>query len=140
LTINAGGSVYLDCAVDGNLTDNAGATLVLGKMAHVFGNVQISGNVQTSAVSAFALGPSVRIDGNLVIQNVPGTNLGTVCGTQVKGNLVVKNNRSPIQIGETPTQQNCPGNTISGNLQCAGNNPVPTSGSNVVAGQTQCSG
>jgi hypothetical protein len=140
LTINPGGSVYLNCAVDGNLTDNAGAKLVLGKMAHVFGNLQILGNVQNFPSSAFTLGPTVEIDGNLVIQNVPGTQLGTVCGTLVKGNLTVQNNKSRIQIGERAGQTNCPGNTISGNLQCTGNNPVPISGSNQVSGHNQCSG
>ena len=132
LTINGGG-VWLNCAVDGNLTDNAGM-LVLGSSAHVFGNLQISG------ASTFTLGPGVLIDGNLQIQSVPGTQLGTVCGTTVKGNLVAQNNRSPIQIGETPMQQNCPGNTVSGNLTCTGNSPVPTSGSNTVSGHNQCSG
>ncbi len=125
--------VWLNCAVDGNLTDNAGM-LVLASSAHVFGNVQISQG------STFTLGPGVLIDGNLQIQNVPGTQLGTICGTTVKGNLQVQNNRSPIQIGEPPTLQNCPGNTVSGNLQCTGNNPVPTSGSNKVSGHNQCSG
>jgi hypothetical protein len=66
--------------------------------------------------------------------------LGVVCGTQVKGNLVAQNNRSPIQIGEPLMLQNCPGNTVSGNLQCTGNNPVPISGSNKVSGHNQCSG
>lgn len=132
LTINGGG-VWLDCAVDGNLTDNAGM-LVLASSAHVFGNLQISG------ASTFTLGPGVLIDGNLQIQSVPGTQLGAVCGTTVKGNLVAQNNRSPIQIGETPMQQNCPGNTVSGNLTCTGNSPVPTSGSNTVTGHNQCSG
>jgi hypothetical protein len=131
LTINGGG-VWLGCTVDGNLTDNAGM-LVLAPSASVAGNVQISG------ASAFALGPGVLIDGNLVIQNVPGTQLGKVCGATVKGNLTVKNNLSPIEIGGT-TPQNCSGNTVSGNLQCTGNNPVPTSGSNTVSGHNQCSG
>jgi hypothetical protein len=132
LTINGGG-VWLNCAVDGNLTDNAGM-LVLASSAHVFGNVQIS------QASTFTLGPGALIDGNLQIQNVPGTQLGVVCGSQIKGNLVAQNNRSPIQIGEPPMLQNCPGNTVGGNLQCTGNSPVPTSGSNKVSGQNNCSG
>jgi len=74
-----------------------------------------------------------------VIQNVPGTQLGKVCGATVKGNLTVKNNLSPIEIGGT-TPQNCSGNTVSGNLQCTGNNPPPTSGLNNVSGHNQCSG
>jgi hypothetical protein len=134
LTIN-GGSVYLNCSLDGSLTANGGA-LRLDSAAHVFGNVQIS------QASAFSIGPGVAIDGNLQIQSLPANEPqpGTVCGTQLKGNLVVQNNHSPIQIGETPTQTNCPGNTIGGNLVCTGNNPVPTSGSNKVSGLNQCSG
>jgi hypothetical protein len=132
LTIN-GGSVWLNCAVDGNLTDNAGM-LVLASSAHVFGNIQIS------QASTFTLGPGVLIDGNLQIQNVPGTQLGAVCGTTVKGNVQVTTNASPIQIGEKAGQTNCPGNTISGNLVCTGNHPVPTSGMNNVSGHNQCSG
>jgi hypothetical protein len=138
LTINGDPSgvlptgVWLGCALDGNLTDNSG-TLVLAPSASVAGNVQIFG------ASAFTLRPGALIDGNLTIHNVPGTQLGTVCGTTVKGNLVVQSNRSPIEIGGA-TPQNCSGNTVSGNLQCSGNNPVPTSGSNTVSGHNQCSG
>jgi hypothetical protein len=137
LTINGDPSgvlptgVWLGCAVDGNLTDNSG-TLVLAPSASVAGNVQISG------ASAFTLRPGALIDGNLTIQNVPGTQLGTVCGATVKGNLTVKNNLSPIEIGGA-TPQNCSGNTISGNLVCTGNSQV-TSGSNTVSGHNQCSG
>jgi hypothetical protein len=133
LTITGGG-VWLDCDVDGNLTVTGGR-LVLAPSTHVHGNVQISG------MSAFTLGPDVLIDGNLVIQKVPGTQQGAVCGTQVKGNLVAQNNSSPIDIGKPTTiLPNCTANKIGGNLQCTGNNPVPTSGSNTVAGQNQCSG
>jgi hypothetical protein len=124
--------VWLGCTLDGNLTDNSG-NVVLAPSASVKGNVQISG------ASAFSLGPSLLIDGNLQIHNVPGTQLGTVCGTTVKGNLTVQNNTSRIEIGGT-TPQICAGNTVSGNLQCTGNNPPPTSGSNTVSGHNQCSG
>jgi hypothetical protein len=133
LTIKGGG-VWLDCDVDGNLTVTGGR-LVLASSTHVLGNVQISG------MSAFTLGPDVLINGNLVIQNVPGTQQGAVCGTQVKGNLVAQNNSSPIDIGKPTTiLPNCTANKIGGNLQCTGNNPKPTSGSNIVAGNNQCSG
>jgi cytoskeletal protein CcmA (bactofilin family) len=134
LTIN-GGNVYLGCTLDGSLTENGG-TLKLGTSASVGGSVNIS------QASAFTIGPAAAINGSLQIRNLPA-NLpqpGVVCGTKVKGNLTVQNNQSPIQIGEPPQQQNCPGNTIGGSLQCTGNNPVPTSGSNNVAAQNQCSG
>jgi hypothetical protein len=136
VTIN-GGSFWADCPVDGNLTDNAGRLVLASSAtstAHVFGNVSISG------ASAFTIGPKVAIDGNLVIQSVPGTQQGAVCGTTVKGNLTAQNNQSPIQIGGTNPIPNCSGNTVGGNLVCTGNNPVPTSGMNNVSGHNQCSG
>ena len=49
--------------------------------------------------SSFTLGPGVLIDGNCRSRTSPGRQQGTVCGTTVKGNLQVQNNRSPIQIG-----------------------------------------
>jgi hypothetical protein len=138
VTIN-GGSFWSDCTVDGNVIDNAGK-FVLTSTAH--SSAQVLGNVSISGASAFTLGPSVAIDGNLQIQNLPANEPqpGTVCGTTVQGNVQVKNNASPIQIGETAGQTNCPGNRIGGNLVCTGNNPVPTSGMNNVSGHNQCSG
>ena len=152
LTINGGG-VWLNCAVDGNLTDNAGM-LVLAQSASVGGNVQISG------ASAFTIGasvpfPAVTINGNLQIQNLPGTvpQQGTVCGTQVKGNLQVQSNASPIEIGgssgcgdkvsgnlqvnNNTAMTDVSFNNVAGNLQCQGNTPPPTSGSNTVKGNVQ---
>jgi hypothetical protein len=152
LTINPGGSVYLECTLDGNLTDNAGR-LVLASSALVNGNVLISG------MSTFTLGPGVLIKGNLQVQNVPGTEQGTVCGTTVKGNLVAQNNATPLEIGGSNClvnsmiqRNNISGNlqvnnntamtdvsfnTVAGNLQCLGNNPALTSGSNSVTGNVQ---
>jgi cytoskeletal protein CcmA (bactofilin family) len=132
LTIN-GGNVYLDCDLDGNLTENGG-TLKLDASAHVFGNVQIS------QASAFTLAHGAVIDGNLRIEDLSETvpQKGTVCGTQVKGNLVAQNNISPIEIGGT-TAQHCAGNTVAGNLQCT-NNTALTGAANIVKGHAlgQC--
>jgi hypothetical protein len=154
LTIN-GGSVYLDCALDGNLTENGG-TLVLGPSASVGGNVLIS------QASSFTLGqpgtpmnPTALIRGNLVIQNLPSTvpQPGTVCGTHVLGYLLAQRNASPVTIGGNSSCGNLVKgtlqvlnntaatvvsfNTITSNLQCQGNNPVPTSSSNTANGQPQ---
>ena len=147
LTIN-GGMVYLACALDGNLTQNGGG-LHLDTSAHVFGNVQIS------QASSFTLGPGVLIDGNLQIQNLPGTvpQRGTVCGATVKGNLQVQNNASPIEIGGSMSCADTVSgnlqvnnnrattdvsfNNVSGNLQCQGNTTNFTSSSNTVKGNTQ---
>jgi hypothetical protein len=132
LTINGGSAYFQDCQVDGNLTEIAGLLSVAGS-SHVLGNVQIS------LASTYNIGPNAQINGNLTIQNTVNQP-GTVCQTRVAGNLIVQNNQSPIQIGETAGQTNCPGNTISGNLTCTGNTPVPVSGSNTVTGHNQCSG
>lgn len=134
LTIN-GGQVYLACAVDGNITENGGL-LKLDASANVGGNVQIS------QASAFTLAPGVLIGGNLVIRSDTGPQLGTVCGTQVKEDLVVQNNTSSIEIGAAPMTQNCAGNTVGGNLQCTGNTGMLTGGKNVVKGTAsgQCVG
>jgi hypothetical protein len=121
--------VWLGCTLDGNLTDNAGM-LVLASSAHVFGNVQISG------ASAFTLGPGVLIDGNLQIQNVPGAQKGTVCGTQVKGNLQVQSNAIPLEIGGS----SCGGDTVSGNLQVNNNSGITDVSFNTVSGNLQCQG
>jgi len=133
MTIN-GGNVYLGCTLEGSLTENSGV-LVLGPSGKVGSNVQIS------QASSFALGPGAAIQGNLVIQGLPAglPQPGAVCGTKVQGNVVVKNNVSPVEIGEPPGQQNCPGNTISGSLQCT-NNSALTGGSNTAQGgrQGQC--
>jgi hypothetical protein len=100
----------------------------------------VNGGAQISLASTYNIGPNARVNGGLTIQNTVNQP-GTVCGTLVHGGLTVQNNRqSQIQIGETLGQMNCPGNTITGNLVCTGNNPVPTSGSNSVTGHNQCSG
>jgi hypothetical protein len=123
LTIT-GGTVYLNCTLDGNLT-MTGGSLNLGPSAHLLGN-----STKISQPTSFNIGPNVQIDGGLQISTAAGP--GTVCGTQVKGNVSMQNNQAAIQIGAIP-QTNCPANTIGGHLQCTGNNPVP-SGSNTVGG------
>ena len=122
LTIT-GGTVFLNCTLDGNLT-MTGGSLNLGPMAHLLGNVQMA-----QAIS-FNVGPNVEIDGNIQIGTAAGP--GTICSTQVKGNVSMQNNKAAIQIGAVP-QTNCSANTIGGHLQCTGNTPVP-SGSNTVGG------
>jgi hypothetical protein len=135
MTINPGGQVYLDCPVQGAVTDNGGILVLTGN-AHVGGK-----QVLISEESSFSLRPGAFIQGNLVINGMNQPQSGTVCGTTVVGSVQVTNNASPslIQIGETAGQTNCPGNTIGGNLVCMGNSPVPTSGSNTVKGKNQCS-
>ena len=126
VTVN-GGSFVLACAVQGNVTENGGS-LVLDPSASVGGNVQIS------QASVFTLGPSAAIGGNLQIQSLTaGLPQGTVCGTQVKGNLQVQNDASPVEVGGTATQ-GCPGNSVGGNLLVNSNTAAVRIDNNAVAG------
>lgn len=126
VTIN-GGSFNLTCAVDGSVTENGGG-LVLGPSASVGGYVQISGT------STLALGPGAAIGRNLQIQSLSaGLPQGTVCGTQVTGNVQVQNNASPVEIGGT-SAQNCTGNTVGGNLLVDANTAAVSIDYNSVAG------
>jgi len=122
-----GGSFVLACAVQGNVTENGGS-LVLDPSASVGGNVQIS------QASVFTLGPSAAIGGNLQIQSLTaGLPQGTVCGTQVKGNLQVQNDASSVEVGGTATQ-GCPGNSVGGNLLVNSNTAAVRIDNNAVAG------
>ena len=142
LTINGDPSgvlptgVWLDCTVDGNLTDNAGM-LVLAPVPppSASGGAIVRGNVQISGASAFSIGPSVQINGNLQIQNLPANEPqpGTVCKTTVQGNVQVNNNASPIQIGGT-NAQSCTGNAVGGNLLVDANTAAVWIDYNTVAG------
>jgi len=126
VTIN-GGSFNLTCAVDGSVTENGGS-LVLGPSASVGGYVQISGT------STLALGPGAAVGGNLQINSLSaGLPQGTVCGTQVNGNLQVQKNASPIEIGGTAAQ-GCVGNAVGGNLLVDANTAAIWIDNNIVNG------
>jgi hypothetical protein len=154
LTINGGG-VFLDCTVDGNVTENSGV-LTFGPSANVFGNVLVSGASSFNLGQANPMNPTALIGGNLVVQTLASASQqNTVCGTEVKGYLLVQNNNggSKIEIGGSSSCRNSVRgnlqiignlaptdvsfNTVAGNLQCQ-NDPNLTLASNTVNGQTQC--
>jgi len=128
LTINPpsgstpGGKVYLNCELDGVLNDNGGALLKLDTSATVNGNVNITNS------SAFTIA-GAEVFGNLNITNATAGGQGFVSDTLIQQNVNVQGSQSPIQIN---------GNTIKGSLNCTGNNPVPTSSSNTVTQQNNC--
>jgi hypothetical protein len=129
LTIT-GGIVSLDCTLDGNLT-MTGGSLNLGPSARLLGN-----SVNISQPTSLNIGPNVEIDGGLKINSAAGP--GTVCGTQIHGNVSVSNSQAPIQIGMISGQTNCSANTIGGHLTCSGNTPVPQGSNTVGGGSNQC--
>jgi hypothetical protein len=110
VTVN-GGSFDLACTVDGNVTENAGSVVLRQ-------NAQAGGNVNVSGVSTFSVN-GASVGGNLQIQQLSaGQPPVVVSETAIKGNLIVQNVGSPIEIGGNNTNL---GNAVGHNLQ-AGNN------------------
>lgn len=127
-----GGSLDLECIVDGNLIATSGS-LYLGPAARVRGNTQIS---QASGVYI----DSAAINGNLLISSsLNSSSQDTVCGAQIKGDLKAEGNFDPIEIGGT-TSQGCAGNTIGGNLTVSNNIAAVAAGSNTVGGNLTVDG
>jgi YVTN family beta-propeller protein len=124
-----GGSFTSDCMADNNVTENSGS-LTLNPHARVNGNLQVTG------ASAFTLG-GAAVGGDLQIQQVSmGEPQSSVCGTQVKGNLTLNNNRSPLQIGANNPSV-CAGNTIGGDLQAGSNTAALGIDYNTISGNLQ---
>ena len=107
----------------GNLTISSGTTCIIG--GTIAGSVtQTGGTLYTSAATIqkdlqisggnFSIGSGTAINGNLQVRNVPASMVqDQVCGTNVRGNLLLQNNAVAIVIGGP----NCAGNTVGGNIQ-----------------------
>src|SRR5271169_2054617 len=112
---------------NGNVTVSAGQNCVFTSPCEIKGNVTVNagsfdlsctvdGNVTISGTSAFSL-EGATIGGNLQIQQLlAGQPQSAVCGTMIKGNLQVQNDRSPIEIGAKSANA-CAGNTVGNDLQ-----------------------
>jgi hypothetical protein len=120
-----------NCFIVNLFADPAGDPLVVG------GNVQI-GNCTGPSGASVARGP-VTIDGNFHCHN--NTAPCTADGVTIGGNVQVTNNE--FNEADFGFANNVSNNTISGNLQCEGNDPAPFpyDGGNTVAGNKlgQCS-
>lgn len=150
LTVNAGGTLIVDGGgASGNIQSQDGKLIL--NAANIGGNVQINGG-------SFTIGPETTIKNNLDVQNTPQALAHNhVCGATINGNLLFHNNAGAVDIGAT----NCAGNLIGGNLQvqsnsaavtifantigknlqCGQDSPVPNGGSNVAkATQGECAG
>jgi hypothetical protein len=126
VTVN-GGSFDLACAVDGYVKENAGS-VVLRQNARVGGNVNVSG---ASALSV----NGASVGGNLRIQQLSaGQPPVVVSGTAIKGNLIVQNDASPIEIGGSNANL---GNTVGNNLQVENNYATLSINYNNVSGNLQ---
>jgi len=126
VTVNGGG-FDLACTVDGNVREYAGS-VVLRQNTRVGGNVNISG---VSAVSV----SGASVGGNLQIQQLAaGQPPVVISETAIKGNLVVQNDGSPIEIGGSNANF---GNTVGYNLQAGNNHAALSIDYNDVGGNLQ---
>jgi uncharacterized repeat protein (TIGR03803 family) len=124
VTVNSGGTFQmlgLGCILDGNLTENSGKLVTLGKLSAVGGNVVISG------ASGFNLSAS-GIGGSLQINQLSGGSPDTVCAMAILRNVQLKNNSSAIVVGA----QGCAGSAIGGELEAAYNSAALSIDSNLV--------
>ena len=127
VTVSAGQNCVFTgpCEIQGNVTANGGS---FDLACAVDGNVQISGS------STFALAPGAMIGGSMQVNLVSaGQPQGTICGTQIKGNIQVYNDASPIEIG-TNNQNTCAGNAIGGNLQAGNDSGAVLIDNNTIGG------
>ena len=153
LTIGAGESITFSSAVVTGHIKVDGGTLFLSNGSHVGGNIQVtSGNVSiaNSIVDGslqflgggnFAIGAGAVITGNLQVQNLPlGTNVQTVCGANVGGNVTIQDNATPIAFGAVDvagTSVAC-GNVIRGNMQLQDNSAAVQLFNNTVGKNLVC--
>jgi hypothetical protein len=157
LAIPAGGRcAFNGTTLTGNLTVAGG---FVGKGVTITGNLTANG-AQFVTLNGATVNGNVRADS--LLSNAPANGLNSICDTTINGNLQVDQSSadSPWDIGQAPTcsagnlvrgsllfvNNDALGlisdNSINGNLQCSGNTPPPSGGSNTVSGnkQGQCSG
>jgi hypothetical protein len=130
---------------NGNVTVSAGQNCVLTSPCEIKGDVNVTGgsfalactvdrNVTILGSSAFSL-HGASIGNNLHIQSLSaGQPPGTVCGSMIKGNLVVRNNASPVEIGANNSHA-CAGNTVRNDLQVHNNSAATSIDYNNVSGK-----
>jgi hypothetical protein len=137
-----------DGVFNGNVTVSAGQNCVFTSPCEIKGSVTVNGgsfdlactvdgNVTISGSGAFSLyGASIGND--LHIQSLSaGQPQSAVCASTIKGNLVVQNNGSPVEIGASIPKNACPGNTVGDDLQAHNNNAALSIDNNRVSGNLQ---
>lgn len=144
LIIPAGAVCTLEgTTVEGNIEVKADAVL----HAH---NVLVDGNIQAENAREVNVYEGSRIEGNIQVEQ---GHSATVRGAFVDGDIQLEQNGGPLVVtdnqvgGNIQVFENSGGaeisrNTVDGNLQCQANQPPPTGGENVVAGdkEDQCAG
>jgi hypothetical protein len=132
---------------NGNVTVSTGQNCVFTSPCEIKGDVMVNGgsfdlactvdgNVTISGSSAFSI-DGASIGNDLHIQSLSaGQPQGAVCGTMIKGNLVVQNNGSPVEIGANNANA-CPGNTVGNDLKAHNNYAALSIDGNKVGGNLE---
>jgi hypothetical protein len=132
---------------NGNVTVSAGQNCVFTSPCEIQGDVTVTGgsfdlactvdgNITISGGSAFSL-HGASIGNDLHIQSLSaGQPPGAICGSMIKGNLVVQNNGSPVAIGANDPDA-CAGNTVGNDLQILNNYAASSIDYNNVGGNLQ---
>jgi hypothetical protein len=132
---------------NGNVTVSAGQNCVFTSPCEIKGDVTVNGgsfdlactvdgNVTISGSSAFSI-DGASIGNDLHIESLStGQPQSTLCGTMIKGNLVVQNDGSPIEIGANNANA-CAGNTVGNDLQAGNNYAALSIDDNKVGGNLQ---
>jgi hypothetical protein len=116
-------------SVTGNITVTGG-TLVLNNMA-------VAQDVRVNGGGTVLLGPSLTIQGNLQIHDLPvAATQNLICGVSVSGDLQYHNSGTAVQIGSASPA--CAGNVVGGNLQVTNNTASAQVFDNTVTGNLQC--
>jgi hypothetical protein len=106
LTISGGLTCIINGTITGDVDQNGGG--LFASNATIGGNLKIKGGTFTIE--------NTDVNGNLRIRNTPpGSAQSEVCGTNVKGNLHLKDSDAAVAIGTISAS--CPGNTIGGNIE-----------------------
>jgi hypothetical protein len=130
ITVSAGQTCeFFGGSITGNITVRGG-TLVLN-------NMSVAQNVRVDGGGTVLLGPSLTIQGNLQIQNLPvDATQNLICGVSVSGDLQYHNNGTAVQVGSASPA--CAGNVVGGNLQVTNNTALAQVFDNTVTGNLQC--
>ena len=101
--------------------------------ANVTGSIGLGGN------ATFSIGPAATIGGEVAIALLyPPSSQSEICGATIKGGLILSLNSSPVAVGNGGAS--CPGNTIGGAVQVLANTGAVTVTGNSITGNLTCAG
>ncbi len=99
----------------------------------------VSGSIGIAGDATFSIGPSVTIGGAVAIALLyPPASQSEICGASIGGGLILSLNSSSVAVGNGGAS--CPGNTIGGTVQVLDNAAAVTVSGNSISGNLTCAG